>query len=146
MKQDFLKTKVFALGLGVLVSLAASEAMAECRGGTVVKGANNHEYCVSDITMTWWAAFTWCQANKRTLATWEQACPGSARGGDCTNFRQSTDPAKTGLSVGSWTASPTASNTSHYGKTGLVIRPSNGDTLSGETGKMRSDIFNAICY
>ena len=61
------------LALTLILGLAVTgPAQAECRGGTEVKGVkNDHTYCVSNITMTWWSAFTWCQANNRTLAEWD---------------------------------------------------------------------------
>ena len=58
---------------------------ARCEGGSLITGANNHEYCVSDITMNWWSAHSWCRAQGRTLATVTQACAGNA--GTCFNIR-----------------------------------------------------------
>ncbi len=50
---------------------------ASCDEGTTVTGLNNsHEYCMSNGTMTWSNAFTWCEARGRHLASMEEMCPG----------------------------------------------------------------------
>ena len=48
-----------------------------CTGGTevsIVNGATS-VYCISNNTMNWWTAFSWCQAQNYHLATWAEVCP-----------------------------------------------------------------------
>ena len=67
---------------------------ATCNNGFLITGANEHEYCVSDIEeMNWWSAYTWCEAQGRHLATIYEACPdwdGSIGQGKCTNSTSTT--------------------------------------------------------
>ncbi len=76
-----------------------------CDGGKCFTGAvDGHEFCRSSSTMTWWAAFAWCERQGRTLATVEQIC-GDTRGGtSCENA------INTQSSVTAWTANPSGSN------------------------------------
>ena len=65
--------------LAILMAMMATSAFAEgkCEGGDPFEGANDgHEYCISQKTMTWWAAFAWCQHQGRHLASMQEACKG----------------------------------------------------------------------
>ena len=96
--------KVFCF---LLVLGLCAPVWAECRGGTEYTDTNNHTYCISDIKMNWWTAFSWCQANKRTLATLQEACPDTRYGATCPNLMNSTDPNRNkSFSACLWTASP----------------------------------------
>jgi len=78
---------VFAIVLCAGVSCGAQ--VANCDGGEIITGENNHEYCLSNITMNWWSAFSWCRANHRTLASITQACDGVFPGmwASCDNLK-----------------------------------------------------------
>ncbi len=57
-----------------LCLFVASPSFAACDSGTEITGKNGHVYCKSNITMNWYTAFSWCDAQGRTLATMEQMC------------------------------------------------------------------------
>ena len=93
--------------LAILMAMLATSAYAEgkCEGGDPFEGANDgHEYCISQKTMTWWAAFAWCQHQGRHLVSLQEVCEGwhGATGdGACGNLIKSGVKAKD-----CWTASP----------------------------------------
>ena len=58
----------------VLSLLAATHGYAACAEGTEITGKNGHVYCKSNVSMNWYTAFAWCEAQGRTLATMEQMC------------------------------------------------------------------------
>ena len=73
----------------------ASAAMAACEAGTEITGKNGHVYCKSNDSMNWWSAATWCEAQRRHLASMEEMCPdtgsnnawdGSIGSGKCANL------------------------------------------------------------
>ena len=116
LKKKINKNVVSAMAFAIALTLAGT-ASAECRGGTEVKGViNDHTYCISNITMTWWSAFTWCQANNRTLAEWDEACPGVSVGSKCTNMDHDNNPdvdfPEKYKDKYAWTAQPHATNAS----------------------------------
>ena len=55
MKKLILMTTAI-LTLNTTVAVAGT-----CELGTVIKGQNGHEYCVSAPAMTWWSAIVWCE-------------------------------------------------------------------------------------
>lgn len=57
-----------------LCLLIASPSFAACDGGTEITGKNGHVYCKSNVNVNWYTAFSWCDAQGRTLATMEQIC------------------------------------------------------------------------
>ncbi len=72
--------KKMILSLCVL-GLCGGSAYAACNGGTMRGG-----FCVSNVSMNWWSAAAWCQANGLHLATIYDACPdwdGNVGGGKC---------------------------------------------------------------
>ena len=89
--------------LTVTAPVHATLTLEECPPeiGSLFNGQNSGTYCVSNIGMTWWSAFTWCTGIGGKLATWAEACPGSAVGNKCANMQRGEDPA-----VCAWTAEP----------------------------------------
>ena len=57
-----------------LALLVGTSVYAACTEGTEVTGKNGHVYCKSNISMNWYTAFAWCDAQGRTLATIRQLC------------------------------------------------------------------------
>ena len=66
--------KVSTLFVAALL-LCSAPVFAECEGGVEFNGRKaGTKYCVSNITMNWWSAFAWCQAQGYRLASFEEAC------------------------------------------------------------------------
>ncbi len=63
-----------AIVTGFLTIGSAANA-ATCEGGSLITGANGHEYCQSNNTKNWWSANAWCEAQGRHLATIYEICP-----------------------------------------------------------------------
>ena len=80
--------KFILIGLCLMALPTVAQNAARCEGGSLITGANNHEYCLSDITMNWWSAHSWCRAQGRTLVTVTQACNGifPNMNASCDNF------------------------------------------------------------
>ncbi len=58
------------------IALNVSGALAEtCEGGSLQTGENGYVYCLSNKTMNWWSAYTWCQAQGMKLASAYDLCP-----------------------------------------------------------------------
>lgn len=55
--------------------LASTSVGAACTGGTSFT-YGGITYCISNVSMNWWSAFNWCQANGQVLAHIAKACPG----------------------------------------------------------------------
>ena len=79
----------------ITLMLGATSAYAKCEGGEEFQGAiNGHTYCISSTSMTWWAAFAWCEFQGRELVSMDQLCPnwGGASGRDiCPNMKLDSD-------------------------------------------------------
>ena len=59
----------------ITLMLGTTSAYAKCEGGVEFQGViNKHIYCISSTTMTWWAAFAWCEFQGRELASLSDAC------------------------------------------------------------------------
>ena len=130
-------TQMFGMTLVVLLFFAqpsqATLTLEDCPPavGTLFNGKNSGTYCVSNIRMTWWSAFTWCAGIGGKLATWQEACPTTQIGGNpCGNMNTG------GLNVDSWTAEPTTSDTNAY-----IVKPSNGSTGN----RFRTTLCSALC-
>lgn len=51
-----------------LCLLFSTPALAlNCEAGKMISGLDGTPYCLSNVMMTWWSAFTWCQAQGGTL-------------------------------------------------------------------------------
>lgn len=73
------------LAITLNISVAKAES---CDSGTIAKGSNGHEYCITK-DMNWWSAYTWCEAQGRHLASMYEICPnwdGSTGVGKCDNL------------------------------------------------------------
>ena len=57
-----------------LTALLSGTAIAACDGGTEYT-VDGDTFCISDITLNWWSASNWCQANGMHLATVYEVCP-----------------------------------------------------------------------
>ena len=87
--------------------------------GTLFKGKNAGVFCLSKIQMTWWSAFSWCEAIGGKLPTWKEACPGYTGNGFCENVQADRE---TG-----WIASPVNENQSYaFNKHGQFITTDRG--------------------
>ena len=53
-----------------------------CAGGAgqVVHGSKSGTYCLSDRSMNWFSAFSWCRGAGYRLATFAEVCPTAAPG------------------------------------------------------------------
>ena len=86
----------------ILSSFITLPAFAKCNGGSLVT-TNDHEFCVGP-SMTWWAAFAWCEYQERHLAVMKDICSnwnGEAGMNTCPSIRNLPDKA--------WTANPQGS-------------------------------------
>ncbi|MGN1091520.1 MAG: hypothetical protein ACI4RJ_03435 [Alphaproteobacteria bacterium] len=123
--------------LAILMTMLATSAFAEakCEGGDPFEGVNDgHEYCISKKTMTWWAAFVWCQQQGRHLASLQEACEGwyGATGtAACGNLVKSGVTAKD-----CWTAYPYDSTRAY------AVGAGTGNIFN----YTRNYAFYAICY
>ena len=117
------------------ISDTTVECTKTCDGGKCFEGAvNGHEYCRSSTGMTWWAAFAWCEKQKRTLATMQQACVdwyGATGTTACPNM------AGTQGDIWGWTANPSGSNNAFY-----VLLSSGG--VGNYYG--RYNVNSALCF
>ena len=126
--------------LAILMAIVATSAVAAgtCKGGDPFEGVNDgHEYCISKKTMSWWAAFVWCQQQGRHLASLEEAC-GQWYGvwGDaaCGNMVKSGVTDKI-----CWTANPSGSNRAYYVNAGT-------GTINGDYYRNITTNYAALCY
>ena len=98
----------------------------------LTNNCNGMEFCVSNKTMNWWSAFTWCDSIGGKLASFEHLCPGSPL------YNESSCPNLKGGAI-NWIISSTG-----WGKSGMVdIKVSAGRVTVG-TNRTRSDEL-AIC-
>ena len=63
-----MKNKILLACLIGLINITS--VYASCDGGTMVGG-----FCKSNVSMNWWSAAAWCQANGLHLATIYEICP-----------------------------------------------------------------------
>ena len=107
---------------------------ASCEDGTIVEGNNGHEYCMSNDTMNWDDANTWCEARGRHLASMDEMCPGwdGTFTGLCSNLSAASD-------YGVWSSSE-----SPYSSEYFWVNLSDGgvDCLNSEIGLL----IQAFCY
>ena len=77
------------------IALNVSGALAEtCEGGSLQTGENGYVYCLSNKTMNWWSAYTWCQAQGKEMASAYDLCPnwdGNFHTGRCQKITNSTE-------------------------------------------------------
>lgn len=59
-------------------------------GGTVVLGADGTRYCLSNPTMNWWSAFSWCEAAHGTMFDINTECYKVEGTEACPNLRNSS--------------------------------------------------------
>ena len=118
-----MKKILFAFILSSLISVPAFAGT--CVGGEEVT-VNSHTYCRGP-QMTWWAAFAWCEAQGRHLASMAEYCPGW-NGGECSNCCPSVGYL--------WTANPVSDDATK------AYRTSWANIYKGE----RSNTEYAFCY
>ena len=68
------KGRLGFIGLALGMILFSQTAMAACDGGTEFTGKNGKTFCVSDVNMNWWSAFTWCESQGMQLASMSDLC------------------------------------------------------------------------
>lgn len=54
----------------LLAAFIANHSFAACEGGTTAD-----KFCISNNTMNWWSAYTWCEAQGMKLASAYDLCP-----------------------------------------------------------------------
>ncbi|MGN0919216.1 MAG: hypothetical protein ACI4OR_00420, partial [Alphaproteobacteria bacterium] len=104
-------TKISVAAFALMMTWAAPSLAASCRGGEEIHGVEDTSttYCRSKVAMTWWAAFSWCEAQGRHLATYEEACPGQTRpSSPCRNLKGVTEK-----DVYSWIALPSGTSNAY---------------------------------
>ena len=123
--------------LSFIIASTSAFAEAKCEGGDPFEGViDGHEYCISKASMTWWAAFAWCQHQGRHLASLQEACEGwHGATGDaaCGNLVKAGGPNKW-----CWTANPFHSTTAHS------VNVGGGDIRIN--GHPHNDAASAFCY
>ena len=110
---------------------------ATCEGGTEITGINDdHVYCVSNIKLNWWSAFSWCRANNRKLASIDDAC-----------FPEQTSCPNLALGINKkvWTSVAAAEGT--FNGHAYMISLSDGGVKKGDYHGTRRNGFNffALC-
>ena len=122
----------------ILISMclmALPTVAGNCEGGIEIDGSENgHWYCVSNITMNWWSAHSWCRAQGRTLATLTQACNGNA--GRCYNLSGKAQTYSLPRDY-AWTATPVGTGEAY------VLSMSHG-AIAGGIRSFKG--YVAICY
>ena len=123
-----MKKLLFILILSITIP---SLTYAKCDGGEEKPGKNGHVYCTSNQTMNWWSAFAWCKANKRHLATLDEACNNQSWSGGCKNMA-------IGVNKDSWTAIASGDNSAYSIHLG---------SWNGNVSKYtRTGNYYALCY
>ncbi len=135
----YIKRKSALMGLFVgLFWMMSLPVEAACQKGTEITGKNGHVYCMSNISVpNWYTAFSWCDAQGRSLVTVEQLCDiddtqtwnGNIGKGECLNMVDMT------FSAPLWTARPYGNN--------VFILLSGGTLSSDHRGNI---IYKAICW
>ena len=69
--------KKYTVSILLALLMGFSSPTWACTNGYEFTGYYNNQttYCVSTVTMNWWSAFAWCQAQGYHLATFEETCP-----------------------------------------------------------------------
>ena len=62
--------------IGIL--LLSNPVFAACEGGDTLTASDNTVFCLSTITMNWWSAFTWCEAQGGHLASLQEIHHGAS--------------------------------------------------------------------
>jgi len=138
-----MKKILFAFILSALIS---APAFAKCEGGNEYSGNNGHAYCVGP-EMAWWAAFTWCKAQDRHVASMLEMCPGwngnTGRYGICQNlFGNDVFGGKYNYKT-MWVSNPSGTDSAY-----VVGRGSGGyDTVEFvSTAERNATGVRAVCY
>ena len=114
MKQLILLTAILLIST---VSFAEDTTTETCANGagTVIEGAvadangNKHKYCISNKTMNWWNAVSWCDALGKKLFSLEDCgCSGT------TNCTDRCPELYTKIEAYAWTATPKGENSAHF--------------------------------
>ena len=124
-----MKKLLFILILSITIP---SLTYAKCDGGEEKPGKNGHVYCTSNQTMNWWSAFAWCKANKRHLATLDEACNNKSWSGSCKNMA-------IGISKNVWTSIASGDNSAY----GVSL---NDGYVSGYSRTYGGSYYHAMCY
>ena len=85
MKKIILTYVILLVTTGVLADDVISSTETCANGaGTVITGAvSEHKYCMSNQTMNWWNAYTWCDGQGRRMLNLETDCQQSGTAGGC---------------------------------------------------------------
>ena len=130
-----MKMRFWALSLcaGLLASTSVGAA---CNGGRTF-ATDGITFCMSNVTMNWWSAFNWCQANGQVLAHIATACPGiqawpNANAGACSWTWHSTN----GVNAFAWTSM------AHEGEQAIAVEK----YTSGSTNSSAPDRGKIVAY
>lgn len=58
----------------ILSSAVLASETSQCNSGSIYRGKNSVDYCISLKTMNWWSAFQWCATQGMHLATLDELC------------------------------------------------------------------------
>ena len=121
--EDTTTTETCANGAGIVIEGAVADA-----------NGNKHKYCISNKTMNWWNAVSWCDAMGRKLFDRANCACGNTTA-DCAG---SMCPELKGVSSGDWVWSATPNGTTRAYSVSL----SSGYIGSSLRGNHRC----AVCY
>lgn len=69
------KNYIWLLGLTLYTVLVSQSVWAgTCNDGEMFTGKNGKTFCVSDVSVNWWSAFTWCESQGMKLASMDDIC------------------------------------------------------------------------
>ena len=105
-----MKKILYVLMICLSLVIAKSSLAGTCEGGKEFPGTiNGHNYCASNVGMTWWASFEWCKKQGRKLASMNQLCPdwsGATGANACPNM-------KSGKDYWGWASNPAPTQSTH---------------------------------
>ena len=131
-----LSASVFASECGGGQWITANE-VGDLDGACLVGSCNGKQFCVSNGSVNWWSAFTWCKSNGLRLADLKTACAGNVpEGSYCINLKGKLD-------LSFWT-STSASDEKAYvlGGSGKHVHPCDKkDNFDGRSAKS----LRALC-
>ncbi len=100
----------------IVTCLITSKGFAlDCPNGDIITGLNNKEYCVSKVTMNWFSAFAWCDAQGLRMPTVNEVCDNGTDvwNGDTGNYKCLNMPTKWTDKKRIWTADQSGKNNAY---------------------------------
>ncbi len=111
--------KKFLLTMTCLMISIPTIAAVNCdeTDGIIIYGKDKTPYCKSKVTMNWWSAFTWCQAQNGTLVSLSDCTLNGdtyLTTGKCHNLNGITDKDGNTYSEEVWTNVAAGSDCAYY--------------------------------